>query len=516
MDPNAEKQPLQTNPPMDQNPVYPIEPIPTVTTTPAIDTAEPAVPTDFVVTPQTDSSVQFQQTAEITPNIEPVVETVVPPVVSVVNEPSVEQQITPTPISVEPSILTQVEAQPTNATESLSEPEPTTPTVVGTNSSVLDNSDNLSTVGLSGSFVPFGSGPEIPDNTATTKLNKGKSKKKLLTIIGAVVGVVLLAGSVGAYTVINNSPDKILLDAFLNTTKKSSGSYVGSYKIDGTLSAKVNLSGGWNEKLFSTVISTDGFPLPGSSLKASIVTTPDKGYLKIENLQKLLAGFYGGDEGMNTPYGQIIKKIDNKWIMATYDELESVGVSVNKQQTDCARDALTKFRTDKKQQNEVIEVYKRNNFLELKKLDDEQVAGKSAYKMTVTVDDKKAEAFRKDIENTQVFKEVSACGDDKASFNEAIDLTGDNLQVDKDPSTVPVVTMWVDKSSRTLRKFQVENNKADTSSTKASYSMTLDYSKADTLNEPKHDITLKELESDFEQLRENPGQPVLGIKTLRL
>lgn len=379
--------------------------------------------------------------------------------------------------------------------------------------------------GSFGGGIGSGAGPEGPMAMAAG----GKSKKKLFGIIAAIGAVFLLGGGAAAYMVYNNTPEKILQDTFFNTLKQKEGSYNAAF--EGVAErGKLTATGGWTKEQASADIR---FDVPKSEsteavkLTANIVVTKDKAYIKANGVKQVVSGIMGAGP---SPYDGLITKIDGKWLLITENDLEEYfGIKKtadDHKRTQCIEDALNKFQTDKKQQREVYEVYKKNTFLVFTKLKDEAVESRGAYHFKVQADSAKAEAFSKELKGTVVYKAVHGCvkeDADETSSDEPI--SSPNQSSDKDQ---PIVDLWIDKSTRTLRKIQVKSNESTPESSRVTAQVTFDFKKKINITEPKADVTVKELKAEIDKMTQQSLTPVgaptsradepqrLGVKTQRL
>lgn len=333
--------------------------------------------------------------------------------------------------------------------------------------------------------------------TSATSPSRFGGKKKLFAIIGAIGAVILLGSGAAAYTVINNSPDKILRDAFFNTVKQQTGNFDGSLTSgSGDSSMKLTAKGSWTKELFSTNAAVD-IPKTDFSaathLTADVVSAKDKVYIKAGGVKTALDSLAGGEA---TPYDSLVAKIDGKWVQITESDLEQyLGVKADdSKQTECVQAALNTFSTNKKQQSEVFGVYKQNQFVTYTKLKDEAVDSRSAYHFTIKFDEAKAKTFAKSLEGTAVYKTVHDCVKDatNSSASDAVDSTSSSS------AKQPDVDLWIDKGSRTLRKIQLKSPAGETTTYTAQ--MTFDYKTKPSITEPKADTTFKDLKTEIDNL----------------
>ena len=388
------------------------------------------------------------------------------------------------------------------------------------------NAIDTSAGGVFGTAVPA-----VAADSATPL--KSRFNKKVVGIIAAIAAVLLTSSAVLAYVVISNTPEMILRDAFYNTSSKTEGLF------DATLEAesngqdfRVTALGAYKNNAIRSDITFESDMLPSKKLVVHQYAADKKFYLKVDNVRKHIDEF---SAEMGPEYGQflsfydsLINKIDSKWVVITEDDLEKYfGYEPEKNDVSvCVENALKKYQSDKKQQGEVFEVYKKNQFFAVEKKADENVGDRSAYHFSVTLDEQKAESFGEAIKSTAIYKAVRDCApDDVSNMNDSSDDTS------KTDDPMPDMQLWIDKQTRTLRKIQVktteEQEKKDKQ--KATAVVTFDYFSAVTMNEPKADVTIEELNTEIEKITqqfmvpqtapvsaEPTLQTVLGISDIRL
>ncbi|HRK41108.1 MAG TPA: hypothetical protein PLN95_03460 [Candidatus Saccharibacteria bacterium] len=369
-------------------------------------------------------------------------------------------------------------------------------------------------------FNPFGAAPAPNGSPATVADGSvmppapdaptGGKKKKLIAIIVGVGVTLLLGGSVAAYTVINNTPEKILQDAFFNTVKKEEGSYKAT--VEGSEdTGKITLAGGWTKDMASADVNLD---VPASAvtselhLSAHVVTTSDKFYLKADGIKEIASGYLGGE---TSPYDNLITKIDGKWIVITESDLEEYfGIEKDaddEKRAQCLETVMTNFQSDKNQQREVYDTYKKNTFIVVTKQKDEVIDSRNAYHLSVTFDDAKAKSFAKALESTSVYKAAHECVKEDVGDASAEDIVEDIDEETADASEQPSIDLWVDKSSRTLRKIQVKSNESEPKDSRVTAQVTFDFTKAVKIAEPEATVTIQDLKTEIEKLQQQlyPG-----------
>ena len=352
--------------------------------------------------------------------------------------------------------------------------------------------------------------------------------KKLLLIVSTLAVVFMGGGAALAYTYVKNTPDMILRDAFYNSTKQKTGGYQASVDVKSNSSAAtIRATGSWDENLFSSDISaTNDEFIKGKTVTAHFVTGKDRVYFKIDKLRELLAQAFPEQKDLLAHYNGMLSLIDTKWVVVTEDDLEEyLGVKrdEDKKRSQCIETAIETYRNDKTQQKEVYDVYTQNRFLQFEKQADDSVNDRATYHFSVTLDRAKVKGFAAGLEKTTVYKAIRTCADpDGKDTSSASDSVDDAIDETND-EPLPVVDMWVDKTSRTLRKVQVvytDVSKYTKDKTTITSSVTFDFSKAVAVVAPKADTTVKQLMDEMNKLETSQpapvsrrtSQPVLGAR----
>lgn len=406
--------------------------------------------------------------------------------------------------STSPEKASETTNEPSYISPTQNQPMPTsTPEIAGVGASLKVDSNGFVAEPLIDDSKTVDEHEPFQSQQAPSFMPK-KSSKRLIVIIASAVAVVLL-GSASVFAFYYNTPVKSVSDAFSQTLGLTSLKSQGTLTIDNVDKTSPNIKLTYDLAMNNTSFSDNseiGVLIDGktTTVKASIVATKDTIALKMVNFRDLLTSFMGSVSGgaiSLDPYNSLINKIDNKWVVVTKDDLNqytnNTGVDT---QTTCAQDAFATFRTSKTQQNEITDLYKNNQFVNVSKtLGTETINGKLSNHYELTVDNKKAQTFGNKLPTTTVFKAIDTCykGQLTTQFNDNIDKN-----TPADTKTTTKTDLWVDMLSHTPTKLKVTTS--DTSST-FTFESFLQFNSAPQIVVPKADTTFKDLQTEIETLQ---------------
>lgn len=350
-----------------------------------------------------------------------------------------------------------------------------------------------------------------------TTASGGKKKTLLIAILGGFLAA--FTSGATAYGVLNTTTEKILRDSFYNTTRQQTGSYSGSYSTyAGQDSVTVAIVGEWTKNAMSGDVSLQGRLFREQTYAASFVGKDDSFYVQLKGVKDVMMQLSDGDPAAMSMYGSLIELVDNKWVVITEKDIEELtGQPADKKRTQCVQQALEALQTDKKQQREVFDLYKRNPFLILTKQPDEVIGDRGAYRFSVRVASDKGDAFVKGLVNTTAYKNVNKCVDPEGKNSSITQGIEKNFTEHKkaDKSTLDI---WIDKSSRTLRNVVV-TAKDDNAKDQAKFETTLGFKTPVSISVPRADTDVKTLKTEYEKLstklraQYSQQAPVLGETT---
>jgi hypothetical protein len=351
---------------------------------------------------------------------------------------------------------------------------------------------------------PLESAAETPPVFGGTLPPAKKSNRKKFIIIGVFAGVLalLIGGTVAAYNLWYQNPDKVLGDALVNTLKAKTVTYTGSFDMNvnetglaGDASDKMNLSVKIEGKSSHTVgdvnvaisMKSDGKTYSISG--AGIIDKDANLFIKVSDLTKLLKSLPEESEysygKLPSYYKTIVDKVDTKWIRVSSDDIREFSDDSAKTQT-CVEDVFKKLQDDKELSNELLKVYKDNKFIVV---DEKLPAKNGSLGYVIDIDSSKSKDFAKAADKTKFAKELQKC-DESFKFSSSSSSSSSN-----DSDTKTRVEVWIDRWSHQLTKvsFTAEGDEAD-----GMFVVEPKFNQSVAVEAPKDFIPLKDLRKDIE------------------
>lgn len=323
--------------------------------------------------------------------------------------------------------------------------------------------------------TPTVTGPTV-SSPVTSSFSSASPKKKLFGKIGiipaAVIGAVLLVGgSAAGYfgIIVPNKPENVLKAALENTAKQTKTKFEGKFSFESTDPAAevkaVNVTmkgeGDSEAKEFQSEfeMTASGVKLPFEVRKVDTSL-----YVKVGDLStiKSLATAAAPE------YGAIIdvanEKLANQWI--EFDE-----TLLKQAEYDCTLN--TSFALTAEDIKLLQQRYQEVPFTTVKNTSSDTVNGRAAYKYELELDDNKAAEYVKGLDELSAVKKLKEC------TKEEDPLDSEELADDD----ITPITIWVDKSTKTLSKFVMNSTKQDEekSQMKGSFEMTFSYGEANVV-----------------------------------
>ncbi|MBI5357854.1 hypothetical protein HZB74_03345 [Candidatus Saccharibacteria bacterium] len=310
-----------------------------------------------------------------------------------------------------------------------------------------NNQENTQTPTQDAAPQPAASKPtKVSGGGSSSFFGKIKNIPKKTAIIIAVVVVALLGGSAAAYygVVVPNKPQNVIKKTIENTLtmEKFSGKGSASFQDKSgeqstAVTANYSLQGDStkNASAGQIEVAVTGIKVPFEyrAIEKAL-------YLKVGDLstvESLIAAQAG--PGSEAYIKEITGKVTNKWI--EFDE------SLLKSYTS---DECSLLSGDTKLTNQdvekLLELYDKNMFIDVKSTSKEKIDGKSVTKAELGLNEEKAKAFGKELEQVEYFKKIDKClGDDKSATETATEeFKGDAS-----------FTVWIDKG-KNLVKFELK------------------------------------------------------------
>ncbi len=293
----------------------------------------------------------------------------------------------------------------------------------------------------------------VPGVSNTPKKRFKLTKKLIIIIAGAVL--LLGGGSAWAYYVfVFQNPTNVVFDAVSNYFKASNTSTKTIIKTSSPISLgdkKVNV------RLELDLAETNA---PSFESKAKVVMTVDdksielKGearfvesgsmFFRIDDLEKAAKD---AEEILGTSvsaeYTDILKKIQNKWVEISADNLKKISAESSKTYQ-CVVDVMKKYKDDQS----MLNIYKQHPFLSIK--DSLGVRdGNTGYKVELNKD--VFREFSTATDGTPLQKDLNACYGVKESSESPADSLADAL-----PDNVELsVSLWISQWNHQLNKAEM-------------------------------------------------------------
>lgn len=288
---------------------------------------------------------------------------------------------------------------------------------------------------------------------------KGRFKltKRLIIIIAGVV-LLLSGGSAWAYyAFVFQNPTNVVFDAVSNYFKASNVSTKTIIKTSSPIdlgerkasvkfefdSAETNAPSFEGKAKLTLSVDSKDIELKGE------VRFVESGalYFRIDDLDKAIedtAIASGGSlAALPATYMEVIKKMQNKWVEISADNLEKISAETSKTYK-CVVDVLKKYKDDQS----MLDIYKQHPFVSIK--DNLGVKdGNNGY--TVELDKDAYKEFSKAVNGTPIQKDLNACyGEDSSSVSSA-DSLADALPDNVDLS----VSLWISQWTHQLNKAEM-------------------------------------------------------------
>lgn len=332
-----------------------------------------------------------------------------------------------------------------------------------------------------------------------------KKSKKPLIIAGvvAVIALGLIGGSAYAYT-LYQKPQNVLLQAAgnaLSAKKLRTKTVVTSdfaYDADGTKLSfeKVTFETGSERTprydMNAEIVAK--YNDKQVTLKGDVLAT-DAGelYFRVSNIKDTLQKVLPADMKMNAMAEAYLAQIDGKWAKYTLEDLKKDSPDYGKT-VQCVLDVYKKHKDDKKSIQEVVELYKANQFVVVK---GEPTSKNGNFGYEVAIDNKKSKAFSKEVAKTALAKEVEACDKNAAASASASEDTDTTDTVDTPTNAdgpVTTTTLWISKWGHELRSVETKTTDIKGVDNKK-YSITsrtdVDFGNGVVTTSPKDTVPLK-------------------------
>lgn len=335
----------------------------------------------------------------------------------------------------------------------------------------------------------------VAENTVQPKAPSKRKKLILASIIASAV-LLLSGGTYTAYALWYQNPEKVLTDAVSNVIKAKTATYKGTLAIDskegkvrvefdGKQSGEFNGEG--NAKVTITSQGKD-FKVNGSAL----VDKDGNLFFKVGNLKALLDDFLKQSGMASSPYDALVAKIDNKWIRVSADDLAEFDEDASKAQK-CAIDTMKKIENDKAVHDQLIKAYEKNKFIGIdSNLASRTVGGVDSMGYKLSFNESTAKKFAEAVNEMQFMKDLQKCDE---SFK--LD-TSDMGTSSKSSDSTETVEVSVSRWTHEFTQLKVTSKSKD--NTSGEFVLEPIFGKAVTVTAPTDFMTIKELQTEIENL----------------
>ena len=334
---------------------------------------------------------------------------------------------------------------------------------------------------------------------------KKLSKGLLAGIIVAGALVLFGGGSVLAYNLWYQNPEKVVSDAIVNAITAKTLSATGKAEIKSDdYTMNIELSGRNSLEAHSALtakvtIKTDdiSYTIDGEALYSAEGDI----YVKLNDAEKLAKSFEAQSNGQISfeAFEGVIKKLDSRWIKISAEDLGDFSEDFKETQQ-CAADISKKLDKDTAFRTQVInetkDLYKAHPFIVVgDKIGARTINGQGSLGYILTGDQKVADAFFTSFGESQLGKEFSKCYEDL----KIEDIVSDDF--DKENSdTKTEAQIWVSRFGHTITEFNL-NVKDDEAS--GTFVLQPVFNKNEVIEVPSQTIPLSELKSDIEKAYED-------------
>lgn len=310
-----------------------------------------------------------------------------------------------------------------------------------------------------------------------------KNRKRLF-IIGGII-VVLLAVVVAAWLYYSN-PKKVMADALAKTLSADTGSLKGTATFDSKdQNTPVKMSIDFDAAQSKEAGKIDAkakmsFGAADLNIDASLITTKEDSYLKINNAKQLsqfATVLAGGNQEMAKAFDPLMQQIDNRWIEINQQEQEASPCSA----------ALLQAKLSNDDQKTLKKLFENNQFLKTKDVG----SSFSEHHYSLTFDKNAGQKFLDESLNLASFKKIKeACDTDSV----ATYLKKTSESTDEKPTVK--AELWVNRWNHKPTKIMISAEDSE-----ATLSLTSDIKLGDTvtINKPTDATPLQEITKEFQE-----------------
>ena len=297
--------------------------------------------------------------------------------------------------------------------------------------------------------APAESTPPAEQPPIMGAINKPKKKNRKKLIISLVVGSLVTIGLIAGllwYLLVFNNPQRVLEASIVNAIMSKNSVTEGRLTFEGKGNQKVTIKLKSSDEEKSQELQADITVNAGGSDKSiqfslpkvNVRNTEDATYIKLDNVRSSIetaidrymesvsspGGAISGrsqtkslKETMLKQFETLINEIDGHWIKISSDDLEQ------SEEAKCVMNAVRRAKDDTAVREEIAQVYRDNNFLQIKK----DLGTKDGLRgFEIDLSDatlEKRKNFAKALSETTYAKKIKECGgsSSKALDTDALD-----------------------------------------------------------------------------------------------
>ncbi len=321
--------------------------------------------------------------------------------------------------------------------------------------------------------APAESTPPAEQPPIMGAINKPKKKNRKKLIISLVVGSLVTIGLIAGllwYLLVFNNPQRALEASIVNAIMSNNSVTEGRLTFEGKGNQKVTIKLKSSDAEKSQELQADITVNAGDSDKSiqfslpkvNVRNTEDALYIKLENvrssietaidryMESVSSVAYNQSQKrllkgtMLKQFEALINEIDGHWIKVSSDDLEQ------SEEAKCVMNAVRRAKDDAAVREEIAQVYRDNNFLQIKK----DLGTKDGLRgFEIDLSDatlEKRKNFAKALSETTYAKKIKECG---GSSSKTLDT--DSLDFKKVDVSLK---LWIDNAKRQVRRVEFEGS----------------------------------------------------------
>lgn len=310
--------------------------------------------------------------------------------------------------------------------------------------------------------------PSAPMSQSSFQSEQPKKKGiKAKTLALVSVATLVLAGVIGGgayWYMYNNHPDKVLADAMLGSLDdlmsqkpmnvtgdmKFKVAEMASESIDVAIDFSSARSGDNAKGSIGAKVKYQG---KDYKLKLEAVGIGTKEiYFKLSNIEQTVNQLVADQpdaKEMSTSFMPIIKKLDNKWVKATEEDLKSLGMTEVDLNSECTK-AFESVKLSKADKKKLESSYKENKFMTVaEKMGNEVIDGQKSEHYKLGFDSNSAKSFSKDVLAMESVKPLmKACDITEKDITEGFEEAKKSSQDLSEKNGKLQLEVWINKKMK--------------------------------------------------------------------